>query len=530
VYVALSLAMDPSGYLGTDTGAKVATLEAMDRAGTTSPDVGYWAERWDPDGKVHPLYQTRHMEDGSWVAVTTLPMLEAALPLYRLAGYRLALLIPMLGGLACAVSARAIARRLGDAGGWTAFWVVGLGSPVVVYSLDLWEHSLGMGATLGAIALLLGAVSRRPPWWHAVVAGVLLGAAATLRTEAIVYALVAVGATTIAVLVRERRVLRPVVLGASAVTGFVASWLANRALELDVGGVSRTARATGAANSAAEHASGRAGDRVGEGLVTLLGVKGDLASSWCIGIGLVAVLLLAVRAHRKGDLRLAGACFVLAAVVYLVSAISDFAFIPGLIPAFPLAIGAVLVRQHGDRALVLGVALGALPLVWAFQYLGGAGPQWGGRYILTSSVLLGTLALVSLTGRHTFIRRGLVTLSVGVNVLGVVWVGVRTRSVDALFDDLHAVDADVLVVRDAFLLREGGPVVLDEHWLTASGEEPFAFALEVAKRSGATTVAVVEPGAAAPPPSAIPAGWVEQERSVTELTGDPIGVVVYRLP
>lgn len=530
VYVGLSLLMDPRGYLGTDTGAKVATLEAMDRAGSTIPDVGYWAERWDPAGRVHPMYQSKHMDDGSWVAVTTLPMLEAALPLYGLGGYRAALLFPLLGGVGCALAARALARRLGDPDGWTAFWVVGLASPIVLYALDFWEHSLGVAAVVAAVVLLLDVVDRRASWWQPVVAGLLLGGAAALRTEAIVYALVSVGVVTAVVLGRERRLLRPVLVGAGAVGGFAVTWGLNRALELAVGGVSRTQRASGAASSATGHAASRAGERLNDGLVTLLGVKGDTASSWSIGIGLVAVLLLAVRADRKGDQRLTQVCFSLAAVIYLVTALSDLSFIPGLVPAFPVALGAVLVRHHGNRAIVLGIALGALPLVWAFQYVGGAGPQWGGRYTLSSSLLLGTLGVVALSAQSDTVRRGLLGLSAGVAVLAVVWVGVRTRSVDHLFHDLRAVDADILIVRDAFLLREGGPVVLDEHWLTAAGEDQFATAIQVAEAAGAKTVAVVELGAAAPPPSSIPTGWQEEARSITDLSGDPIGVVTYRLP
>src|SRR5688500_18638468 len=93
VYLNLSLAMSPRGFLGTDTGGKVATLRAMDECGCADPDVGYWAERWDPDGSLHPLYYTSRVGD-RWVDATTLPMLLSAWPLYALGGYRAALLLP----------------------------------------------------------------------------------------------------------------------------------------------------------------------------------------------------------------------------------------------------------------------------------------------------------------------------------------------------------------------------------------------------------------------------------------------------
>src|SRR3546814_3677047 len=102
--------MSPGGYLGTDTGAKVATLEVMDQRGSAKPQLGYWAEQWDPDGSLHPIYDSDPI-DGEWVHVTTLPMLELARPLYALGGYRLTLLLPMAGAVGAAFASRSLARR-----------------------------------------------------------------------------------------------------------------------------------------------------------------------------------------------------------------------------------------------------------------------------------------------------------------------------------------------------------------------------------------------------------------------------------
>ncbi len=85
VYFGLGLLNDPHASLGVDTGSKVATMRMMERNGGVDPDVGYWAARFDPSGRFHPLYQT-HRLDQKWIAITTLPMLDAAYPLYRLGG------------------------------------------------------------------------------------------------------------------------------------------------------------------------------------------------------------------------------------------------------------------------------------------------------------------------------------------------------------------------------------------------------------------------------------------------------------
>src|SRR5262249_39960866 len=150
VYLALSFLNDPRGTLGTDSGGKLATFAAMEESGRAVPDVGYWAAAADPSGALHPLYYTKHVGD-HWVNVTTLPMLYAGWPLYRIGGERALLLLPMLGAVLCALAARRIAQLLGG-DGMAAFWAVGLATPVAVYALDFWEHTLGLACMLFAVA------------------------------------------------------------------------------------------------------------------------------------------------------------------------------------------------------------------------------------------------------------------------------------------------------------------------------------------------------------------------------------------
>ena len=139
---------DPRGTLGTDTGGKLATLHVMERNGGLDPDVGYWAATDDPTGSLHPLYYTFRVGD-EWINATTLPMLYAAYPLFEVGGDRAVLLLPMLGG--APVRAGGASSRPSPGGaetGWAAFWIIGLLTPVAIYALDFWEHSLGLGLML----------------------------------------------------------------------------------------------------------------------------------------------------------------------------------------------------------------------------------------------------------------------------------------------------------------------------------------------------------------------------------------------
>jgi hypothetical protein len=527
-YVLLSLLNHAEGTLGTDTGAKVYTLEVMTERGSLRPEIGYWAEDLDPDGSVHPVYQTARTDDG-WVAITTLPMLLLAAPLYDLGGYRLALLLPMLGAVGAALGARALARRIDPAGdGAMAFWVVGLASPVVVYALDLWEHALGMACVLWAVVLLLRVLDGGTSGW-AVGAGALLGAGAVMRNEVLVYTLVTVGTACVTLALR-RHLLRAVLAGSAAIVGFAASFLANVALEAWVGGLSRADRATGTASSATTVSGDVASRRVEEALQTSIGlVSGDPLLAAVLGGAVVAAVLLGVRAERRGDRTFALVALGAAAAVYLADAVGGLGFVPGLFIAFPLALLALMPLGRTENARIVTImGLLALPVVYAFQFLGGAGPQWGGRYTLPSAMLLGVVGLVAVAPRLPLAGRGVIGLSLLVSALGVAWVSERTHSVDRFFDEVAEVSEPVLVARQAFLLREAGADLVDRRWLSAANEGAFLEAVSIARQLDEPALTVLEWDGEAPPPDSLPEDLVEVERRQLDFLDTPVGLVTYR--
>lgn len=502
-YIALSFLNDPRGYLGTDTGGKVATLRSMEASGRFDPDVGYWAEQWDPSGRLHPLYYTSHLGE-KWVNATTLPALYAALPLYRLGGYRLALLIPMLGSVLTALAARALARRMTDDdgdrcgdGGWAAFWAVGLLSPIAIYALDFWEHSLGVALLLWAAVFLVDVARGRAGWKAAAGAGLLIGSAATMRTESLVYGAVAAGGACLFLLVRSRDLVRPLVAGLALTACVALPLAANMALErATIGGTVRSDRVSGTAQLVGTVG----GSRLQEGALTAVGFEPALGNgpvvAGLLGLGLLVAAAIAL---ASGNVRVGVVAGSALAALYLVRFSTGLGFIPGLVAASPLAgMGVALGWRSVTSRLAIALAVLALPVVWLFQFLGGATAQWGGRYVLTSSVLLTVAGVVAAARLPARARMAAFGLAGAVTVFGLAWLSVRSHDVARAEAALVRRPEPVLVSRIAHLAREGGGFYGDRRWLTAVTADEVLFSGDVLTRAGITTFGLVEPATAAP--------------------------------
>jgi len=498
VYGVLAMLNNPRGTLGTDTGGKLATLAEMDRTHSLDPDIGYWAEDHDPEGRLHPLWYTSHVGD-RWINVTTLPMVVAASPLYDIGGPRAVVLLPMLGAAFAALAARALSRRIAGGEGWWAFWVVGLASPIAIYALDFWEHAPGVAFVLWAVVFMYDLLDGRAGWRGALAAGALFGAAATMRTEALVYAAVAVGVTAV-VLVHRTLVRRDQTWTRNFQVGF--AWLAgigtvlaaNQLLERALlGSAIRADRAAGTAGMAGHASSVRAE----EAATTAIGLnRYDLHTSWFIGALAVAFVAYAAwrfAAPRRADLRIGAIALGAAFLLYFVRIADGLDFIPGFLSASPLAAAGIAVGWSVGRWRPVGaVALLALPLVWVFQFSGGAGPQWAGRYLLATSTLLVIGAAVVLPAMPKVARFALVALAVLVTASGLAWLSQRSHAVADAASALRSDDGTVLISREQHVLREAGAFYrADERWLTATTPQNLERAADIASDVDAPALRVV---------------------------------------
>lgn len=494
VYGLISLLLADGGSQGADTGAKVATLEVMRIRDTWRPEVGYWASEWDPEAQVHGLQQTVPVGD-DFVAVSTLPMLLLGHPLYDLGGYDLALLLPMLGGLACAWGCRALARRLGDEHlGWVTFWVMALASPLVLYSVDFWEHAPGAALMVwGAVHLLdvaLG-VERR---WSPVVAGLLFGAAATMRSEALVAVFVATSAACLATLIGDRVIRRTFLAGSGVMLGFGSTWGANVVLErlvLDGGGGDRTSRTAGLARSAGLQIV----DRLHEGVLSVLSTHATWSlSAALMGAAGVTLLIIAVHRAAAGEMLFALICSIGSFALVLLPFVDGLGWVPGAWVALPSAgAGLLALTRPGPLRWTAVACLVAYPITWAVQYLDAVQLQWGGRYALAVTLVLGTCGVCAV-GRIS--KRALpyvIAPGVAVTLLGVSWLTYRTHEIESLFDKLVERPEEVVIFASyGAFAREGMDAYVERRWLAESGSGDLDDAVEVADAAGLASIAVVD--------------------------------------
>lgn len=469
IYGLLNLLANPGAHLLTDVGGKAASLEAMSQRGDWNVDMGYWFEDADPTGQFYPLDKTTLTPNGKWVNTTSLTMIYPMRPLYAVGGARLAALIPMLGGLLCALAAAALERRIDttSTGRWS-FWLVGLASPVVVYALDLWEHSLGLGMTAVAVVAVHDALHDRMPLRVSALAGLMYGLGATMRQEALVYGFVA-GLVLVAVSASRRNVRTSVSRGLAMAAAMIVPLALHTIVEYIVlGGPIRFQRT---ASTASSGGSGTSSDQLGSALtstVNLLNGTNPIQTvlGMLFGAGVVWFTLdmMAGRRPRYSRLLLIG-LFAIALVVYL----SDLTPVPSLIVAAPLTIVGTVAAVRTRTWIPLALGLAPLPFVLLSQFPGGDSFQWGARYALLTGLVLTVTAVGLLRREHKQLLTVFTAASIVISLYGAGWAITRINnsaedraSIATLTDP-----DDVVVWRSPIVAREFGSMAIGRRWLSA---------------------------------------------------------------
>ncbi|MGH9286235.1 MAG: hypothetical protein ACRD0M_11275, partial [Acidimicrobiales bacterium] len=166
------------------------------------------------------------------------------------------------------------------------------------------------------------------------------------------------------------------------------------------------------------------------------------------------------------------------------------------------------------------------PVVWALQYGGGAAPQWGGRYLLVSGLVLAALGAAALPALPRATAVALVVLAVSVTAFGLWWLSVRSHGVARAGAALAALPEPVVVSTVGHLARELGASYGERRWLTATRPGDLAAAAEVVAAAGLDRFALV--AGEGPPPPAVGRFELAGTQSLALFEGVDLVVASYR--
>ncbi|MFQ5614580.1 MAG: DUF3488 domain-containing protein [Anaerolineae bacterium] len=185
-------------FWSPDEGAKFVQLHTLRWEGGLTYKIPYLGQRVDPDFDFYPVLglYPQPEPDGSVTFNWPIWFPLISSPFFRLFGVVGLYVIPLVSGVLTAALAGRLAHRLLPQAEPMTIAVVGLTTPIFFYSLLFWEHTL---ATLLGIGALWQAMQiNRPGWQKWLVIIVLLISAVALRLEMVFYAvtlLLAIGAS-----------------------------------------------------------------------------------------------------------------------------------------------------------------------------------------------------------------------------------------------------------------------------------------------------------------------------------------------
>jgi hypothetical protein len=222
--VLVGFVLSPRTFFSGDPGVKY--LQAVNAAQSRWRDLSIRnpAAGLDPDGRFAALAVSQVSRRapgapiyGQYAESFTLPVGVT----WALLGARGLYLLPMLAGLGTMLLTYRLSRRTAPRAAWVAPLLVGACSPMLFYSVDLWEHTLAsMLATAGVLWFLAGTSAfdlRR-----CVLAGLAFGAAVAVREE--LYGFTPAILVALAWVERRRRLPVALVMAATALLVQVPQW------------------------------------------------------------------------------------------------------------------------------------------------------------------------------------------------------------------------------------------------------------------------------------------------------------------
>jgi len=509
------VSLPPEGLTHHDTGAKYLQVRNL-RFGTGGLDwsINYPARRLDPEREFVPFHPKQHVVDERKLIHLQWPIFLGLLTRvpWKVMGFWGLYLVPVLAGLGTLWAAYLLALRVGVPRrlAWVVMPLLGLATPISVYSLLFFEHTLAsMLVTLSLLAAVIGfgAVATReagadaPSGRATALSGALLAVAIYFRSELYVLAAVVGGAY---IFLAWKHMMRRAALTwvAAFVIGLVPLWAFYAIAEgtlLPLHATWYFASSTGGSAGSGAALGGLPPLRyiasAGWGVVPdfLFGPRTAALSpalpAWAIVAGLVGVGLCALaslvrmarlRVGRVG-LLLGGLLLILLSTAPTLLSTQPYYNLHGYLLASPFI---ALALWPGDTMWDDGVKVS--PQAWlrvvTLLYVGlhvliissfsGLGPisrhEWGQRYLLPAYPALVVLSLLGawriwLACRDNLREKRLAVASLGVwAMLALVGLGFSARGYAVLNEERAQVVAWMHLART---LPAGEPLVTDVWWL-----------------------------------------------------------------
>ncbi len=188
------------GFASSDAGVKLWQVQSIARTGRLDAPIDYAGAPYDPDHQYSPfLAPWFFWEDGQPYSEYISPFIWGSAALYALWGHTGLLVLPWLAGVLSLIMTAWLAWRVRP-DRWAALapLLIGLSSPLLIYSLEFWEHTSGVCLTLLALVGVIKAMDGVHPWRWLIIAGAAVGLGLTMRAELYVFPLaLAIGLLTL---------------------------------------------------------------------------------------------------------------------------------------------------------------------------------------------------------------------------------------------------------------------------------------------------------------------------------------------
>ncbi len=383
-------------FFASDTGLRFLQIRELLRQDWQSLSVTYPGQFLDPELRFIPYYYAYAIINNQiYLSISPFFPLLAAF-FYDKLGMAGLPVVPMLGGLATAVGVYALCQSQKVVRGRLAMWTTVFATPIVFYSVTLWDHTLASACAIWSLTGISYGWHKKA-WWPVLLGGMAAGLGAGQRPEMYVF-IIALGLSALIVFWKQWTVL--ISVGIGVILSLTAVWWTQYRWYGHPLGMptAHNLFGYGAVSYTAQSYSGIPIPQVSiAGKFLGLAESGNLLHFGAFLFVILTIFLVALglRNERVNWIRAGWVCGVAGYGLCVFFGLQGF--MVGILPTFPLlALSLSLDPQQAADSkpisrLVLSVSLLFLGLMFTLWPAFG-GLQWGARYLLAVYPLLLYLA------------------------------------------------------------------------------------------------------------------------------------------